>query len=179
MKKNITPILFLDIDGPLVNDRTYVGLASPGDKATLAVAGLDLNNFDPVGVGIINSLCKETGALVVISSTWKHFDGQSRNIIFGKEAERPNDPFDLREHLRSVGLDVPYHKDWKTFPKLSGSRGLEIKDWLDDHPKVKWWCAIDDDNSFSIEMRSNLVLVDAENGISFKDYLKARSLLRK
>ena len=81
--------------------------------------------------------------------------------------------------LRSVGLDVPYHKDWKTFPKLSGSRGLEIKDWLDDHPKVKLWCAIDDDNSFSIEMRSNLVLVDAENGISFKDYLKARSLLRK
>ena len=162
-------ILFLDFDGVLVTPRTHIGLA--GKRKVM-------RDFDPVGIGMINRLCEETEATIVISSTWRFFDGKQRQIVLGKDCEDPTGNFDLREHLRSVGLTASFHDDWQTFvTRLSGTRGMEIRDWLEDHPEITNYIAIDDDNNFADDMRPRLVRCNGDDGFSYQNYLKAKKLL--
>ena len=162
-------IIFLDFDGVLVTPRTHIGMA--GKRLTM-------RDFDPVAIGMINRLCEETESTIVISSTWRFFDGKQRQIIFGKDCEDPTGNFDLRKHIRSLGLTAPIHDDWQTFRvKLSASRGMEIRDWLEDHPDVTIYIAIDDDTDFADDMRPRLVRCNGDDGFSYQNYCKAAKLL--
>ena len=163
-------VIFLDIDGPLVNLRAHV--AFNGKRQII-------RDFDPVGLGIVNRLCEESGAKIVISSTWRLFDGRSRREVLGKHIDNPNSLFDLREHLCYKGLTNNFHEDWKTnLVKMSSTRGMEIRDWLDDHSNISHWCAIDDCYDFADDMMPNVVLVNSDDGISYSNYIKARELLK-
>lgn len=146
-------VLFLDIDGPLVNHRSH-----------LVMQELDqgmMSSFDPISVGLVNLICQNTGAKIVISSTWR--------LIHP----------DIKEILTAHGIKDEFHPDYKTpVTRMGHGRGAEIKSWLDNHPETKHWCAIDDNTSgFVGDLKDGLVKVNVFDGIGLNDYQKAVSLL--
>jgi hypothetical protein len=102
------PVIFLDIDGVL-NRKRLLSRTPRGVERDL------LERF--------KLLVRETGAYVVLSSTWRH------DAAALADAHRQGVPFD----------DV--------LPDLRPrSRGDEIREWLRVHPNMGRFCALDDDD---------------------------------
>jgi len=113
--------IFLDVDGVLNTDMTQE-LTSDGwcfveDELVKNLA----------------KIVKETGAIIILSSSWRD--------EWNKEDESKNTPsfIELKAKLKEFGLDI-YDKtgEWRK------NRGLEIQEWLDEHPEVTEFVIIDD-----------------------------------
>lgn len=123
-------------------DGYYFDLCYPQDKRvsnTQAVLWLE-------------KMCKDFGASIVLSSTWRK-------------------DFDLAcECLYNSGLS----KDVKIIgatPWLGSTRGTEIKAWLEENP-CQAFVILDDDSDME-DLADHLVLVDGAAGLTSKDYGKA------
>ena len=126
-------IIFLDIDGVIL----------PFNPANRQVA---LDNARRV-----TQLAKECNASVVISSSWRvDKDSQDRGEVFDWETGHDSAIWVVKYHWlnTALGLDVPVVG---TTPLLGpymtiipGVRGQEIQAWLDAHPEVTEWVALDD-----------------------------------
>lgn len=137
-------VVFLDIDGPMIPMRAVY---LPRQTPLLSV-------FDPCAVSLLNKLIDVSGAKIVISSTWG-FHG------------RPT----IVKLLRKNKIDPTHlHKDWVTPRKFSSSRTMEIQWWLNDHPDVVDYVAIDDED-IGI---SKGVKCDAYEGFSWRNYLECQ-----
>jgi hypothetical protein len=120
-------IIFLDIDGVLVTRNS--------DNNEILLKRLEHeqhNYFDPDAVKNLNRLLLETGASIVVSSSWR--SGKSiRELIdilrFGGVENPP-----------VVGVTPFLHNDRGKRSK----RGKEILQWLSEHPEVNSYCVIDD-----------------------------------
>lgn len=147
----MTKIIFLDFDGPMIPLRAYFL-----PKQTKPIVSM----FDPCAVSLLNKLIDESGAQIVISSTW----GMQGRV-------------EIKKVLRKNGIDPKHlHKDWITPRKFSSSRHHEVKWWLDDHPEVTHSVAIDDE-SLHYDLVPNAVKCDAYEGFSWRNYLEARVFL--
>lgn len=141
-------IIFLDFDGPLSSFRVMSQTDSNLD-------------FDPVAVGMLRNVCEVTGARIVCTSvrTWAH------SIDDFKEMQKLFD---------EAGLDLALlHPDWTVNKKRVDDRKQNILDYLAAHPEIKQYAIIDDDYVDLPE----LVLVDAMNGILFKNLEQLCALL--
>jgi len=112
-------VLFLDIDGVVLSGEEL--WASQNNRY-----------LPPHKVAMVKEVCDRSGAVVVVSSTWR----------FSESTE---------SDLRNAGLCL--HRDWRT--PMSGRigsifvgrcRGEEIAAWLADHPEVESWAIVDDDS---------------------------------
>lgn len=147
----MSKVIFLDFDGPMIPLRAYW---LPNQTKPL------VSVFDPVAVSLVNKLIEDSGAKIVISSTWRFQGNEKITAVLSKNGIDPT-------HL---------HKDWETPRKFTSQRIHEIKWWLDDHPEVTHYVAIDDE-TLNIEFVPNAVLADAYEGLSFRNYLEARQFL--
>lgn len=117
--------------------------------------------FDPCAVGIINELLNADPSIqIVVSSTWgKH--GRERIV----------------ELFNQNGIDpLRLHDDWITPRRQSHVRTEQIRQWLDNHPEVTEWCAIDDEMLDSVVL-PNFVQCDGANGLSWRNYIECRYYL--
>ena len=161
-------IIFLDIDGVL---------------SSIPFLCKGKGFIDPENIKTLNKL-KDTGAEVVISSSW------------GEDADKP---------LMELGLEIPiightehFHVDWLC-------RGNEIEKWLcanfggmgtkygvsnDDgipyHRKhyheedIDYeYVILDDDTDFLLGQKDNFIHVDEQTGLTDKDVEKARKILTR
>lgn len=146
------PVLFVDIDGPLIPGRSYVGL-SPAQK-----------RWDLSAVAMVNRLLERSKAKLVISSAWS---------IFGRD--------ELMNILIKVGLDCSnLHSDWSSFVgedghRLEGTREIMIQNWLDAHPTAKQYAALDD-NELIRKLKCG-VFVSFEDGMMLSHYRLAAKYL--
>jgi hypothetical protein len=107
-------ILFIDFDGVIVHSKYEHG-----------------RDVDPACLARVRRICKESGAQVVIHSTWVylHTPEELKGYVSG-----------LAEHL---------HPDFVA--KLSAGRGLDagkieaIQEWLDAHPRVEYYAILEDE----------------------------------
>ncbi|MGZ5970954.1 MAG: HAD domain-containing protein [Polyangiales bacterium] len=137
-------VLFLDIDGVL-NTRSYV--QSAGWAAPLG-SDRDLQIIDPAAVGLLNLVVEETGALVVISSSWR--------ITY----ELPQ----LDSMLKQRGFDG---RVLGATPQLPGRRRcMEIGEWLADNRRVDAFAIVDDDEDAGVEHARNFVQTSFEEGLT-------------
>lgn len=131
-------IIFLDIDGVLNNgDFLY------NQVQTQMTAPKEC--IDRKAVMLLNQLIDETGAKVVISSSWR--------LFYTIE--------ELREYLSENGFEgevIDYTEDLYTEP-----RGKEIKKWLDTH-KVESFVILDDDGDMA-EVAPYLIQTDFYKGL--------------
>jgi hypothetical protein len=129
-------VIFLDFDGVLNSRRFLVrrNLAGRVDDA-----------IDPEAVARLNQIIARTGAKVVISSTWRSTDSLDRIISI----------------LQSHGFAGEVIG---TTPVLSGSRGGEIKAWLDGSRRVKAFVILDDADDLD-PLRSRHVRTSDEDGL--------------
>ncbi len=119
-------IIFLDIDGVLNNDDT------PGEFIC----------WDPNLIKILNRIIEETGAKIVLSSTW-------RKIEYRCDA---------------IKNDMKINYIGKT-PILWKKRGIEIQEWLDENPDVEKFVILDDDSDM-VHLMPHLLQTDGEFGLT-------------
>ena len=153
-------VLFLDIDGVLNTGWWYTQMdrTTPKDKYGYA--------FDPRSVANLKKIVDETGADIVISSSWKSFGlseledmWQDRGLPGKLIGITPNSVSD--EMLLNADLD---HME------LFSIRGMEIKEWLDKHgKKVSHYVIIDDMDNFLLDQKFHFVQTDPEVGITEED----------
>lgn len=181
-------IIFLDIDGVLNHEEWYC--SDRAHKAYLATNETDIKayNFDPESWKWIQKIIDETGAKIVLSSSWRSYDLASTIEKYKDTAFKP-----IIDNL--VGV---------TPCTMSRNRGEEINrffvivngnitqnlpqsiEWLKKHPletlsakgeKIDQYVILDDDTDVLDEQKPHFVHIDCWNGITKEDYQKALSIL--
>jgi hypothetical protein len=142
-------VLFLDIDGVLNSRRTLI--AHNGYPHGFEPDQMKM--FDHAALGLIRDLCRHSGAVVVLSSSWR--------ILH------------LVEEV-AAGFDLPVID---RTPSLAGNRGQEIAAWLAAHPSVVVYAIVDDNSDMLESQRTHFVQTSEEEGLSFRDYAALKRIL--
>lgn len=144
-------LVFLDVDGVLVNRASY---SLPGSGST------SRSIAHPDCVKALNMIITETGAFIVVSSVWRYCG-----------------TFGMREHLNRWGVTqgriigcTPFLQD--------RIRGEEIQSWLDHFTSVtvESFVILDDDRDMK-HLTHRLVKTDGIVGLTEADADKAIALL--
>ena len=148
-------VLFLDVDG-VITHQHYKNKEREG--------------LDPEKIKLIARIVKDTGAFVVLSSSWR--------LSYDQKTEKKDWDYILLEKcLEDEGVSI---YDITTRIPFSDSLGwrrtrpLEILDWVVEH-KVNSFVILDDDNwDFArYGLDKHWVHTSAEDGISIKDVILA------
>lgn len=116
------PVLFLDVDGALNSARFLRDNPGAFDCAD------DAEALDTVAVARLEQLLVRTGAVIVVSSTWRILNTVEQILDF--------------LHRRGA----PSAKIIGTTPHLTGYRGGEIRAYLKEHPEITRFAIVDDDS---------------------------------
>ena len=153
--------IFLDIDGVI---------ATPTSVRLNYLLGRTVTNqfYDGVALTYLGRLVEQTGAVVVLTSTWREDLGHGNDLV---EAIMSN----LFAQLAEAGAPVA-----DTTPVLADTdRSGEIAAWLHDHP-CETYVIFDDLARFEDRpdvCEGHLVLVEDSEGIRHAHYQRALALL--
>lgn len=111
-----------------------------------------MDDICPNRLSYIHRLCEETGAVVVLSSSWRHF-------------------FPVKEMNEKLGLVLAGVTD----STLEDNRGIEIHDWVLQHG-VKQFVILDDRDDMAPHM-DRLIQTDDAYGITARHFRLARKML--
>lgn len=159
----MSKIIFLDFDGVLNSQLWYV--RTKGSR--------EIDDLDKEAIGFLNNLIEDTGAKVVVSSTWR----------LGRTVE------ELQEILNRNGFKGEVIG--KTISMNNGEdgdcilRGNEILQWIKSHPAevgVGYWdyknyVIFDDDSDMLYWQRNNFIQTDPYVGLTPNDVFKAKKIL--
>jgi hypothetical protein len=172
-------IIFLDIDGVLNHHIFYKKrydekqhektIKKENDKLTKeSEVDFYAGMIDPESVIILNELIEETGAKIVISSTWR----------LGKDIETLQMILDKHGFIGEI-ID-------KT-PRGCGccKRGNEIYEWISANTKIlgaasyefKSYVILDDDSDMLLWQREHFINIDQHVGITPTNVYKAKRIL--
>lgn len=141
------PVIFLDVDGVLNHRRVFSAGAGP---CVLC----------PQAIERFRRLVSETGARVVLSSTWRLGNFPNEHVFALRRAgvlERQHRDWrtkDLRGKVSTGGIELPDHK-----------RGNEIAEWLSRHPEVTRYAIVDDDSDMLPDQMPRFVQTTFETGL--------------
>ena len=154
--------IFLDIDGVI---------ATPTSVRLNYLLGRRVDNqwYDGVALTYLGRLVSQTGAKIVLTSTWREDLGHQNPLV---EAIMDN----LFAQLENVGAPV---YDFTPILKDTDRSG-EIASWLDSHP-CEAYAIFDDLARFEDRpdvCEGHLVLVEDSEGIRHRHYWQALALLQ-
>lgn len=162
--------LFLDIDGVLNHDMWF---SSPEYKNNQA--NWQVSMFDPTCVERVNRILQETGAKLVVSSSWR--DMTDLPEIFagiGLPTE-----FDITPYAEIIYPDLnPIQDIFSDETDKRYWRGSEIKWWLDHNATEDYtYCILDDDCDMLEEQLEHFVCTSNPRGLTDKLTSKAIEIL--
>ncbi|SHN40290.1 HAD domain-containing protein [Rhizobacter sp. OV335] len=133
-------VLFLDIDGVLNSTRTCVAFGGfPMQLDHIAA-------FDQVAIRLLQRVCDNTGAKVVLSSAWRlHCN--------------------FADAGRAFGLPIIDRTD-----NGMGPRGSQIQRWLDARDDIEAYAIIDDDSDMLPQQLASFVKTNAEDGVTWSSF---------
>ena len=143
-------VIFLDNDGVicLANNwgtrnkkRQKVGLSNKIPFNELPV-DVRFDNFDKKGITILNEVLEETGAEIVVSSDWRLYASLEELGDYYQSQGISKRPVAITEKFSEV-----FPKEWSELrfrADLELERYMEIDRWLENHPEVTHWVAVDD-----------------------------------
>lgn len=161
-------IIFLDIDGVLNSQYWYTQMErnTPRDKYGYA--------FDPNAVANLKRIIDETGADIVISSSWKSFGFTDLENIW-QERCLPGTVIGITPN--SVSDELLLNADLDKM-ELFHIRGEEIKEWLSKHGKnVSNYVIIDDVDNMLPEQQKHFIQTNPEMGLTEDIALLAINIL--
>ena len=161
-------VVFLDIDGVLNTKEWHSRMTkeTPTDEFGFA--------FDPVAVENLTQIINETGAVIVISSSWK-FHGVSKLSEMWKMRGLPGTILDITPNTISDEILLNANLDKI---ELGVCRGNEIKEWLSLHKgEVSNYVIIDDFDDLLPEQENHTVITNTFIGITEQDAEKAIQIL--
>ena len=139
-------VVFLDIDGVLNNE-----------KLLMKNGGADA--LDPESLKLVQELVEETGANIVITSTWR----LSHSLYW------------IQHMFKELGFAYPERLIGTTIDLPGQARGKEIKLWLKQVP-VDGFVILDDDSDMP-GVRSHLVKTTFATGLTRKHIEIAKKML--
>ena len=147
-------ILFLDIDGVLNTERQHwhcqMNGVAPVDRFGYA--------FDSKAAENLATILEETGAEIVISSSWKFLGLQTLQKMWQDRS------------LPGTIVDITPDGE---------SKGWEIDEWLINHNgQISGYAIIDDENVMQPEQQQYFVQTNPQFGITKKDVEKVINFLR-
>lgn len=165
-------VVFLDIDG-VVNTLIIDTKPFKTDRGQISRDGFyyKLNMPDDGEVSNrqaimwLNKLCKETGAKIVITSTWRFGnDGleKTKKALYNSG---------LLDNIEIIG-GTPIAKN--VFNQI---RGKEIQQYLNNNQEIKNYVIIDDDSDMLPSQKEHLVQTDNYIGFTYNDYIEAKRIL--
>ena len=145
-------IIFLDHDGVICLStewgNRFKKQKEVGRKLSQSVLSLPVDarfdNFNKKAVGVLNLILEETGAEIVVSSDWKKWATVEEMGEYYESKGIIKKPIAFTKFLQDC--DVPQNFPWSRTYDLEQSRSLEIKQYLQDHPEITHWVAVDDLN---------------------------------
>ena len=161
----MTKIIFLDFDGVLLTDP---------QAQTQSDNGLTRDNylkkvvFDRECVNNLNALLLASGAEIVLSTSWAL--GHSISDLSNCLMRNGIDPGRLFEY------DDPGERAYMTPRKMSSGRSTEIGWWLEKHPEIERWVAIDDDPSI-LHLKKGIVRTNPRVGFDRAALSRATAIL--
>ena len=109
------------------------------------------DNFNKKAVKVLNEILLKTDAEIVVSSDWKSFATLEEMGDYYTSQGIIKRPIDF------TGNEIDTNKvTWDNEWDLEGTRSLEIHTWLEQHPEVTHWVAIDDLNMGKTGIFSNV-----------------------
>jgi len=146
-------IIFLDVDGVLNNSTWASELHKQGTFTFLQ------NDLYEPALLMLRDLVEETGAKIVLSSSWRKF---------------PNARGDLVDALAKHNLTI--HSDT---PDTGGIRGEDIKAWLSSHSSlsIESYIILDDEADMLEDQLPYLVQTTFEKGLLDCHYRRAKAIL--
>lgn len=161
----MTKVIFLDFDGVLLSD----GMALVQSEAGLTHDNyLDRVEFDSDCVANLNSLLASSGAQIVLSTSWAQ--GNSFSSLSNCLLRNGIDSSLVWES------DDPGEGSYMTPRNQGNHRGFEIAEWIDQHPEITVWCAIDDQPSIRV-LGKHAVITDPARGFDKAALRKAQQIL--
>lgn len=132
-------IIFLDVDGVLNNESWAIRCAEESNYYPLFEYGLEYR-----ALSLLADIVRETGASVVISSSWRKIRPAKESLLF--YLDHWNIP---------LAGETPY---------IGGIRGDDIQAWLDEHPEVERFVILDDNDDMG-DLIPHLVQTTWKNGL--------------
>lgn len=102
------------------------------------------DNFDKKAIKVLNEILTETGAEIVVSSDWRHHATLEELGDYYTQQGIIKKPLGTTPKMRDV--DPKFWKQISYKSELEDERIIEIKQWLENHPEVTHWVAVDDLN---------------------------------
>ncbi|MBY0355711.1 MAG: hypothetical protein K2Q12_08300 [Rickettsiales bacterium] len=154
-------IIFLDIDGVISTARAQAAFHKTPRAATFGTT----DTYDPVVMGLLNRLCADHGAKVVLTS--------SEAAVCSRE--------EMEELFYGQGFTGQFHDDWCIDDTMDilRSRGSSIVRWCEKHHIKPSDCIIFDDTKFSLPRNyaTRFIKTHPADGMSFDNFEKGESLL--
>ena len=142
--------IFLDHDGVICLSTEWGGRfkkqKKAGRKLSQSIDSLPVearfDNFNKKAIEILNEILKETGAEIVVSSDWKKWANVEELGEYYEQQGIIKKPIAFTKNLNDC--EIPQNFPWSRTYDLEQSRSLEIKQYLQDHPEITHWVAVDD-----------------------------------
>ena len=140
-------VLFLDNDGVICLNNNF-GTRFKKGKQTLTQNTMDkpvvfrFDDFDKKAVKVLNEIITESDCEIVVSSDWRRWATVEELSEYYESQGVIKKPIDVTPFVNDV--DVPKDFEWAREFDIEQERSLEIKDWLNKHPEVTHWVAVDD-----------------------------------
>jgi hypothetical protein len=173
-------IIFLDIDGVLNVEKficAYVEFCK-GTELSYQEMYRDKfgHKFCTVSVRYLEDIIEQTGAKIVISSTWR-FNGFDEMKEMWTERNLPGEVIDVTPIAHRC---LSYYEDIKNLSFTDkAERGREIYTWLQEHPEVTDYVIFDDDNDMLKLQQSHFIQTDPQTGIDQATAQKAIYILNQ
>jgi len=148
-------VLFLDNDGVICLSNNWGERAkkwanfkrdNPDSDATFENKPIQcrFDDFDDKAVNVLNEILEETGAEIVVSSDWRLYANLEELGDYYESQGIIKRPIAVTDQFKDV-----FPKEWNAFrfrAELELERSMEIGHWLENHPEVTHWVAVDDLN---------------------------------
>ena len=142
--------IFLDHDGVICLSTEWGGRfkkqKEAGRKLSQSIDSLPVearfDNFNKKALKVLNEILEETGAEIVVSSDWKRWANVEELGDYYEQQGIVKKPIAFTKNLNDC--EIPQNFPWSRTYDLEQSRTLEIKQYLQDHPEITHWVAVDD-----------------------------------
>jgi hypothetical protein len=165
-------VVFLDIDGVLNHCDTRCPSPTRGEPLPMPI--------EPQCMARLNRLIAETGAKIVISSSWRLF---ARWQDLGPALVRHGLVAEVIGETPDLVNNATWLANWQArkgtpFTYESLERGWEIGEWLAAHPEVTAFVILDDCSDMDA-LKPWLVLTHPNDGLDDPDVERAKWLLER
>lgn len=154
-------VIFLDNDGVICLSNTW-GTRHKKQKewggAKLSMSPREypiqyrFDNFDKKAVEVLNSIIEETDCEIIVSSDWRLHGTLEELGEYYQSQGIVKKPIGVTDLFKDI-----YPREWSQLrfrADLELERYMEINHWLENHPEVTHWVAVDDLN-MSVDYLSN------------------------